>query len=94
MTADDITKLLKVALKKFGTHNFDDKGPHEVMDVDSIAESLMLLPIQEVASILEKIAEIGDREQTLVKCILACLQTIPDKDSDYLASIKILGDLM
>ena len=36
MTSEDIIKQMRKALKAFGSYQFEDKGPEEVMDLEPI----------------------------------------------------------
>lgn len=50
--AATLIKLIDEALTQFGTYQFDDKGPHEVMDMPAILRALEKLPIQTVGTAL------------------------------------------
>jgi hypothetical protein len=49
---DKIIEETDMALKMFGEYSFGDKGPHEVMDVDSISDMFENKDIQDVARVL------------------------------------------
>jgi hypothetical protein len=51
-TAADIMKKIDEAIKMFGSYSFDDKGPDEVMDIDSITAKLKGKPVKEIGTIL------------------------------------------
>jgi hypothetical protein len=55
LTNECLTEL-SVALKQFGTYSFDDKGPYEVMDVESLARKLRGMPVAEVTTVLLELA--------------------------------------
>lgn len=45
-------KALGTGLKMFGEYTFGDKGPHEVLDIDSIATKYRALPASQAAKLL------------------------------------------
>jgi len=51
LTAECLDKI-GVALKMFGTYQYDDKGPNEVMDVDELETKFRALPAKDAAAIL------------------------------------------
>jgi hypothetical protein len=55
LTKECLTEL-DVALKRFGTYSFDDKGPYEVMDVESLARKLRVMPVAEATTVLLELA--------------------------------------
>ncbi len=55
LTKECLTEL-GVALKQFGTYSFDDKGPYEVMDVESLARKLRVMPVAEATTVLLELA--------------------------------------
>lgn len=55
MTAPDIIKQMKKAIKSFGEYSFEDKGPSEVMDLDPIIESLKSETPGTAKSIIEEV---------------------------------------
>ena len=80
-TPKQVSKLalsaLKVALKKYGTYQFDDKGPSEVIDVDSLVAEVRELSSKDAAEAIKLIVEGHkdcDRGATLARSILGELQ--------------------
>jgi hypothetical protein len=61
LTKDCLTEL-EVALKLFGTYVFDDKGPCEVLDIDSMSLKFRTLPAILAAEILLELLESPDHE--------------------------------
>lgn len=63
MTGKEIIKDLEAALKMFGTYSYYDKGPHEVMDVESIASELRLISAKDAGTIMKEVGahEHGER---------------------------------
>ena len=61
MTKDQLVKHcldeIGVALKRFGTYSYDDKGPHEVMDVDSLEEKMRSLSAQDAGDVILELAK-------------------------------------
>ena len=51
LTVECIEKI-GVALKMFGTYQYDDKGPNEVMNVDELEAKFRALPAKDAAAIL------------------------------------------
>lgn len=51
---------LGVALKRFGTYSFDDKGPSGVMDIDLLVEKLRVLPVVEATAVLLELASCNE----------------------------------
>lgn len=51
---------IKQAIKRFGRYSFNDKGPHEVMDVESCARRLRALPALDALSVLKDLAKSQD----------------------------------
>ena len=49
---DECLTELGLALKLFGTYSFDDKGAHEVMDVDVLEEKFRKLSPDDAATVL------------------------------------------
>ena len=49
---DECLSELGLALERFGTYTFDDKGAHEVMDVDVLAEKFRKLTPEDAATVL------------------------------------------
>jgi len=61
LTKECLTEL-GVALKRFGTYSFDDKGPYEVMDVESLARKLRVMPVAEATTVLLELAASTEHE--------------------------------
>ena len=55
LTNECLTEL-GVALKRFGTYSFDDKGPSEVMDIDRLVGKLRVMPVAEATTVLLELA--------------------------------------
>jgi hypothetical protein len=55
LTKECLTEL-GIALKRFGTYSFDDKGPSEVMDIDSLLEKFRAMPVEKAAEVLVELA--------------------------------------
>ena len=56
MIANTILAAAQSALKQFGTYTFDDKGPHEVMELDQFVEVLRKMPANEAAEAIRTVA--------------------------------------
>ena len=59
LTNECLTEL-GVALKRFGTYSFDDKGPGEVMDIDRLVGKLRVMPVAEATSVLLELASCNE----------------------------------
>ena len=59
LTNECLTEL-GVALKRFGTYSFDDKGPSEVMDIDRLVRKLRVMPVAEATSVLLELASCNE----------------------------------
>ena len=58
MDAQQLCDMLTEALDKFGTYNFIDKGPQEVINFAKIIGPLASVPEQEVEELLIAFAEL------------------------------------
>jgi hypothetical protein len=61
LTNECLTEL-GVALKRFGTYSFDDKGPYEVMDIDPLLRKLRVMPVAEATAVLLELAASREHE--------------------------------
>ena len=80
ITAKEILKRLKSALKQFGEYSFDDKGAHEVMDLDSICAELRSMPAKDAGRVMKQV-EAGDKErgQALVDQLASNMEESPEE---------------
>lgn len=91
MNTDEILSLLNSALKTFGTYQFEDKGPHEVMDVSIIVDSLRNKNIEDVIKILEDVIKKNKKYgNSLVYAILGELQDLDDISWNSLMDSSVL----
>lgn len=70
-------KAIGVALKMFGEYTFGDKGPHEVLDIDSITAKYRALPAPEAAKLLLELSKSKEHKSHgdhLAGSIIGCLQ--------------------
>lgn len=70
---DECLSELGLALKRFGTYTFDDKGAHEVMDVDVLAEKFRKMSVEDASTVLLALAKSKNhdgRGESLVASIL------------------------
>ena len=87
--ADECMHELKVALKKFGTYSFFDKGPQEVMNIDAIAAKFRTVSVDHVAETFRDILKDKEYGERLASSILLCLQDwdeLWDKHGDFLGT--------
>lgn len=82
-TAAYIMEKIDDAIKRFGIYSFDDKGPDEVMDIDSIVRSLSGKSVKEIGSILSEILDnYSDSKRALrfVECIIREFDYLPEDE--------------
>lgn len=66
---------LNKALKQYGTYTFDDKGPHEVMDVEPLKEELKVMPSEDALAALRlMVARKDGRGHVLAETIIGELR--------------------
>jgi hypothetical protein len=90
--ATECIKEIGVALKKFGTYSFDDKGPTEVMDVDVLVKKFRKLSAEEAGKAILELAESKEHDgrcEYLATTILCDLQ-----DWDELFDIPGVADYL
>lgn len=76
---------LKQAHKSFGTYAYNDKGPHEVLDVEEIIAKLRQVPKEDVVEALLKLC--ADKSTDLDPSSLVCAILIDlqcDDEMDFL----------
>jgi hypothetical protein len=81
--ATEIMKKIDEAIKRFGSYSFDDKGPDEVMDIDSVTAKLKGKPVKEIGSILSEILDnYSDSKRALrfVECIIGEFDYLPEDE--------------
>ena len=89
--ADEILKELGQALKRFGTYHFDDKGAHEVMNTNPLAEKLRAMSADDAAIVLLAVAKsprYEGRGERLACTLLSCME-----DWDELFDIPEINEL-
>ena len=55
LTKECLTEL-GLTLKQFGTYSFDDKGPHEVMNIEPLLKKFRAMPAEKAAEVLVELA--------------------------------------
>jgi len=86
MTTEDVLIKMAEALTRFGTYSFDDKGPHEVMDIFSITNFVKLLPKEKAAKFLKEIVDsegYSDRNKKVANAIVGDCDDMPDEWFEY-----------
>lgn len=86
-SANDIMSQIDKSIEMFGSYSFDDKGPWEVMNINSIKKSLSTKSIKEIASILSEILDSYsnyERAFSVVACILGEFDSLPEAEFDEL----------
>lgn len=90
ITVKEIETAIAEALKKFGTHNFWDKGAWEVMDVEGITKRMLEEhsheKCEELLLEVSKLDVNGEKGAgaEFVKDALHCAEAIDDAFLDYL----------
>lgn len=79
LTKECLTEL-GVALKRFGTYSFDDKGPYEVMDVESLAQKLRVMPVAEATTVLLELASCNEYDGRSNELACALVGELEDWD--------------
>jgi hypothetical protein len=90
MTVKEVNKLINQAIKKFGSYNYLDKGPEEVMDMGAIVEQLSAMPVNDVADLLAEVRE-GEYGEDFVSSVLCSMQE--DSKMSKLYEDKRISDL-
>ena len=89
VAADIIAKIDK-AIQKFGTYSYDDKGPGEVMDINSIIINLQGKPIKEIGRILSEVLDNYpnySRANTFVCCVIGEFDYLQEDEFDELLDL-------
>jgi hypothetical protein len=79
-----ITTALDEGLKRFGTYNYYDKGPDEIMDVRTLSAQLVVLSKEDITFVLNGVKNYGEHGEHLANSFLVDLQDLPDSDWDYI----------
>lgn len=93
--ASELAKIckreLEVSLRRFGEHPFFDRGPHEVMDIDALAERFRVAGIDaSVEAFGELIVDkrFGERLASSILEQLDSWDELWDEHGDFLASFR------
>jgi hypothetical protein len=79
LTNECLTEL-GVALKRFGTYSFDDKGPSEVMDIDRLVGKLRVMPVAEATTVLLELASCNEYDGRSNELACALVGELEDWD--------------
>lgn len=80
MTSQECVAEIKYALKMFGEYTYNDKGPHEVMDMGSFISKFKALPALETKKILLEVLELDQQfGEKFVSAVLVDMQDVPDE---------------
>ena len=94
MTADDIRKQVKAALREFGRYAFADKGANEVMDTKPILDYVKALPAGEARALLLDVATSKEEMcRRLVEDLVCDLDGQPDEWWNELMSDPRMADM-
>tara|TARA_Y100000389_G_scaffold4207_1_gene4012 strand:+ start:11443 stop:11727 length:285 start_codon:yes stop_codon:yes gene_type:complete len=67
-----LIKDLEIALERFGTYSYYDKGADEVMDINGWMTKLDKLTIKELGTTLSYVLDNHKDSGNLVECIIGC----------------------
>lgn len=57
ITSSEITEKITTAIRQFGEYSLLDKGAHEVIDIDSIIESLRDMTERDILKVLTEVSK-------------------------------------
>jgi hypothetical protein len=85
MTAENILEKLNEALTKFGTYSFDDKGPHEVMNIGAISDYIKTLSKEDAVAIIKEVIDVEgySKRKVLADAIVGDCDNMPEDWFDY-----------
>lgn len=86
MTPKNVLNQMEESLKRFGTHNFDDKGPSEVMNISSISTHLKSVSKEEAVEFIKEIVDSQgyfDRNKKVANEILVYCDDMPYEWFEY-----------
>lgn len=72
--AEECMHELAVALKKFGTYSFFDKGPSEVINIDALSSRFRAVGADHATEAFKDILKDKEYGKRFVSSILVCLQ--------------------
>jgi hypothetical protein len=82
ITAQDCIDAIDIALIKFGTYSYYDKGAHEVMDIDAIEEQMKDMSASQIADVLADVRKHKHGEE-FVQTMMCNLDTRDDLNDLY-----------
>ena len=86
MTPEDVLIKITETLTRFGTYSFDDKGPHEVMDIFSITNYIKSLSKEKAAKFLKEIVDsegYSNRNKKVANSIVGDCDDMSDEWFEY-----------
>lgn len=87
MTADQFVdgahSAIKEAIRQFGEYTYFDKGPYEVLDIDTLGEQLLALPAADAADALTRLASDYDGKKFGCQLVTALFVTIQDGPDEW-----------
>ena len=83
ITAAEIKKQIKAAIKEFGRYSYVDKGPSEVMNLVPIREAFEAMEPKAVADVLADVRMLKDFGDQFVAEMLVDLQESPKLEAIY-----------
>lgn len=83
ITSGQILEEMATAIKRFGTYTFDDKGPREVMNVQSIAKKIKAMPKERAARFLKEMIDAEGYEGRNVELANVLAGNCEDMDEEW-----------
>lgn len=93
-TAASIIAKTKEALEQFGTYQFDDKGPHEVMDFGTITKDLRKMEPSAAAAIIKEVALSTEVEDERARAVAAQVLRHLDDWDELFEQDKLMEELL
>jgi hypothetical protein len=82
ITSKECIKIIKEALRQFGEYSYHDKGPDEVIDMNTVLYAFKGMTAKQIADVLAEVRayKFGD---PFVSSVLVDLQDEPGMDDLY-----------
>jgi len=84
ITSKEIVEEIKEAISMFGSYTYGDKGPQEVMDIDSIVDRLKELPVEDIITVLTEVRQRSGDAEPFLTVVAYSLQEWDDPRTDIL----------
>lgn len=89
INAEEILVKMNEAIVTFGTYSFMDKGPSEVMDLDSLVDELLEWhSVEGMAEILKKVSEHNEYGKKLAEALVSSMDHMIEEEFDKLLELS------